>query len=104
MGDIRRLGLLLPSDSYLTQIALPPTLALILAKAGGLADAALGLALIRNWRPKTTAILQILMVAGYTLGLSIIAPALWLDPFGGLLKNLPILALLLTHLALIEER
>ena len=98
------LGLLLPPETYLAQIALPPTLALILAKAGGLADAALGLALLRNWRPKTTAILQLLMVLGYTLGLTLIAPALWLDPFGGLLKNLPILALLLTHLALAEER
>ncbi|MDZ4313025.1 MAG: SDR family oxidoreductase [Cypionkella sp.] len=98
------LGLLLPPETYLAQIALPPTLALILAKAGGLADAALGIALLRNWRPKTTAILQIMMVLGYTLGLTLIAPALWLDPFGGLLKNLPILALLLAHLALTEER
>ncbi|WP_054005701.1 SDR family oxidoreductase [Cypionkella psychrotolerans] len=98
------LGLLTPPEIYLHQIALPPTLALILAKAGGLADAALGIALLKNWRPKTTAILQILMVLGYTLGLTLIAPALWLDPFGGLLKNLPILALLLTHLALTEER
>ncbi len=98
------LGLLLPPETYLAQIALPATLTLILAKAGGLADAALGIALLRNWRPKTTAILQLLMVLGYTLGLSLIAPALWLDPFGGMLKNLPILALLLTHLALTEER
>ena len=98
------LGLLTPPETYLAQIALPPTLALILAKTGGLADAALGLALLRNWRPKTTAILQLLLVAGYTLGLSLIAPALWLDPFGSLLKNLPILALILTHLALTEER
>ena len=98
------LGLLTPAETYLPQIALPATLALILAKAGGLADAALGLALLRNWRPKITAILQLLLVSGYTLGLSLIAPALWLDPFGSLLKNLPILALILTHLALTEER
>lgn len=98
------LGLLTPAETYLTQIALTPTLALILATAGGLADAALGIALLRNWRPKTTAILQLLMVLGYSLGLTIIAPALWLDPFGSLLKNLPILALILSHLTLAEER
>jgi uncharacterized protein YbjT (DUF2867 family) len=98
------LGLLTPSASYLPQIDLPASLAVILAKAGGLADAALGLALLRDWRPKTTAILQLLLVAGYTLGLTLIAPALWLDPFGSLLKNLPVLALILTHLALVEER
>ncbi|MGL6211354.1 MAG: SDR family oxidoreductase [Paracoccaceae bacterium] len=99
------LGLLLPASDFLPAIsALPETTALILARGGGLVDAAIGIALLRNWRPKTTAILQVLMVAGYTLGLTLIAPALWLDPFGGLLKNLPILALILTHLALSEER
>ena len=44
------------------------------------------------------------MVLGYTLGLSFIAPGLWLDPFGSMLKNLPILALILVQAALIEER
>ncbi|MES2436125.1 MAG: SDR family oxidoreductase [Pseudomonadota bacterium] len=98
------LGLLTPPETYLPHIGLPASLTVILAKVTGLADAALGLALLRNWRPKTTAILQLGMVAGYTLGLTLIAPALWLDPFGSLLKNLPILALILTHLALTEER
>ena len=69
-----------------------------------IADAAIGLALLRNWRPKAVARAQLALVLGYTLGLSTLAPALWLDPFGGLLKNLPILALLLVHLALVEER
>jgi hypothetical protein len=47
---------------------------------------------------------QSLIVAAYTLGLSILSPGLWLDPIGGVLKNLPVLALILTHLALVEER
>jgi hypothetical protein len=75
-----------------------------MARGGGVADALLALALLRNWRPKTTALLQLGLVGGYTLGLSLIAPGLWLDPFGGLLKNLPVLALILVHLALVEER
>ncbi|GAA5163289.1 SDR family oxidoreductase [Viridibacterium curvum] len=33
-----------------------------------------------------------LIVAGYTLGLGLLSPALWFDPFGPLLKNLPMLA------------
>ncbi|WP_284326987.1 SDR family oxidoreductase [Cypionkella aquatica] len=98
------LGLLTPSAQYLPLINLPGPLAITLAYTTAVADAAIGLALLRNWRPKTTALLQIAMVLGYTTGLSLIAPGLWLDPFGGLLKNLPILALLLTHLALTEER
>lgn len=58
------LGLLTPPETYLPQIALPATLAPFLATATGLADTALGLAVLRNWRPKTTAILQLLMVLG----------------------------------------
>lgn len=65
---------------------------------------AIGLALLRNWRPRAVALGQLAVVAGYSLGLSLIAPTLWLDPFGGLLKNLPVLALLLVHLAMVEER
>ncbi len=98
-------GLALPSADFLPAVArLPETAALILARGGGLIDLAIGVALLRNLRPKAVALVQLAMVAGYTVGLSLIAPALWLDPFGGLLKNLPILALILTHLALAEER
>jgi hypothetical protein len=67
-------------------------------------DAALGLALLANWKPRPIALAQLALVGCYTLSLTALAPALWLDPFGGLMKNLPILALILTHLALTEER
>ena len=99
------LGLLLASDQFLPAVAaLPAPFAIVLARGGGVADLAIGLALLRNWRPRTIALAQIAVVAGYSLGLSLIAPTLWLDPFGGLLKNLPVLALLLVHLAMVEER
>ena len=75
-----------------------------LARGFGALDLALALALLRNWRPRPVALVQIALVLAYTAGLTLLAPALWLDPYGGLLKNLPILALLLTHLALVEER
>ncbi len=93
------LGLLLPATAF-PEVNAPTAL----ARIGGLADLALGLALLRNWRPKTTALLQLGLVGSYTIALTLLAPELWLDPFGGLLKNLPILALILTHLALVEER
>ena len=79
---------------------MPEGLATALARGFGIAD----LALLRNWRPKPIALAQIARVLGYTIGLTLLAAALWLDPSGGLLKNLPILALLLVHLALVEER
>lgn len=75
-----------------------------LARAGGMVDLALGLALLRDLWPRRVALAQLAVVGGYTAGLSLLAPALWADPYGGLMKNLPILVLLLVHLVLVEER
>ncbi len=75
-----------------------------LARAGGIADLCLGLALLRNLWPKRLAQAQLALVGAYTIGLTLLAPGLWADPFGGLLKNLPVLALILVHLILAEER
>lgn len=99
------LGLLTPLAAFAPAVgALPEGAALVLARAGGIVDLALGLALLRNFRPRAVALAQLAVVGGYTIGLTTFAPALWLDPFGGLLKNLPVLALILIHLALAEER
>lgn len=98
------LDLLTPAAEFAPGLPLPEAPATILARGFGLADLALGLALLRNWRPRAIALAQIALVLAYTVGLTLLAPALWLDPYGGLLKNLPVIALLLTHLALVEER
>ena len=50
------------------------------------------------------ALAQLTMVLGHTLAFSVLAPALWLLPLGGLLKNLPILALIALMAVLEEER
>jgi hypothetical protein len=39
-------------------------------------------------------VVQVAIVAAYTLLLGIAIPELWSDPFGPLLKNLPLLALI----------
>lgn len=98
------LGLFTPVARFDGLLGLSPPLALILARGGGLVDLALAVALLRNWRPLRIAQAQLAVVLAYTLGLSALAPTLWLDPFGGVLKNLPVLALILVHLALAEER
>lgn len=100
------LGLLLSPQDFLPRSGtlLPETASIALARLGGLADLALGLALLRDWRPRFIARAQIALVLTYTAGLTLLAPALWLDPFGALLKNLPILALMIVHLILVEER
>ena len=65
--------------------------------AFSLVDLAIAAALVRGWRLKLMADIQIAVIVGYTLGLSLLAPALWSDPFGALLKNVPILFLVLVH-------
>jgi len=100
------LGLFLPAQDFLPLInsGLPDSLLIVLARICGLADLAIALALLRDWRPRVTLWAQLLLVAGYTLAFTLLAPALWLLPLGGLLKNIPILALIAVHGLLLEER
>ncbi|AXX98933.1 SDR family oxidoreductase [Profundibacter amoris] len=100
------IGLLLPVDSFLPYVSglLPDTMLIVAARITGAIDLLIALALLRAWRLKQIAWLQFAMVAGYTVGLTLINPALWLAPFGGLLKNLPILVLIMIHRVLEEER
>jgi hypothetical protein len=67
-------------------------------------DFAIGAAVLLRWRPRWLGVAQLAIVAGYTMVLGVLAPALWLDPFGALLKNLPILAAIALWMALEEER
>lgn len=67
-------------------------------------DLALAAALIAGARPRLVTPAQLLLIAGYTLVIGWAQPQLWLDPLGALLKNLPILLLVLVHGAIAEKR
>lgn len=99
-------GLLAPAATYLPVLpeAIPAGVWIVLAKVGGAIDLLIAAALLRGWRLRLLGWVQIGMVAGYTAGLTVLAPALWLLPVGGLLKNLPILVLLAVFLVLEDER
>jgi uncharacterized protein YbjT (DUF2867 family) len=93
-------GLLLPDATAQTALPhWPPALVHGMASASSVADLVLGLALLVA-RTRPVLIVMLAMVALYTVIIGTAAPVHWLDPFGGLLKNLPIAALLLTLLAL----
>ena len=79
-----------------------PSRPLALAFSG--VDLLIAVALLVRWRPRWMAIVQLTVVGGYTILLTVLAPALWLDPFGALLKNLPILALIGVWAILEEDR
>lgn len=100
-------GLLLPTAVLIAPIAtlgLSDMVALGLARGFGLFDLALAALLLFRVRPRLVGIAQLVLVAGYTLMLSVTAPGLWLEPLGPLLKNLPILALIACWMVLEEER
>jgi len=67
-------------------------------------DVVIGLLVLCRWRPALLAAFQAVVVAGYTIVLSLLVPGLWLHPFGPLLKNLPILALIAVWAVLERER
>ena len=47
------------------------------------------------WRPRGLWTAQILLVVVYTLIITYALPHLWLEPFGPVAKNIPILAVLI---------
>jgi uncharacterized protein YbjT (DUF2867 family) len=88
----------------LTGAGVSPVAAAVLAVGASLLDFLVAGFLVLNWRPQAIGVLQLTIVAAYTATLTWMAPALWADPFGPLLKNIPILALVLVQMVLAEER
>ncbi|MEO5830744.1 MAG: SDR family oxidoreductase [Rhodanobacter sp.] len=77
---------------------------LVLARLTASADLVLGMLCLLRWRPRLVFTLMLSMLLGYTLVIGIGWPCHWLDPLGGLLKNLPLVLALLVLLATDERR
>jgi uncharacterized protein YbjT (DUF2867 family) len=60
----------------------------------------LGLATAVGWRVRLMGAIQIMLVLGFTAILTARLPEVWLDPFGPLTKNVPLLAATLVMMAL----
>jgi len=84
--------------TWLGRVGLSGGMATTALWAGALADIAIGAALVL--RIGGAALAGIGLMAAYTLILTCIAPELWADPFGPLVKNIAILALSLAVQAL----
>jgi uncharacterized protein YbjT (DUF2867 family) len=100
------LGLLHPPHDILislTAFGIPPALAAILGAILSLADLAIAGLMLSGRGDRRLAVIQFLLVSAYTIALTVVAPGLWLDPLGPLLKNLPILLAILTWSALLER-
>lgn len=53
-----------------------------------------------GWRIRLVGTIELLLMLGFTLALSAATPALWLEPFGPLSKNVPLLAATLVMMAI----
>lgn len=90
--------------AVLTQVGVSSPVALAAVLAGSAADIGLGLALL--WRPAARLALigMIATSLAYILGSAVLAPGLWLDPLGPMVKTAPLILLHLVALAILEER
>ncbi|MEQ9258338.1 MAG: SDR family oxidoreductase [Roseovarius sp.] len=88
----------------LTERGLPEALAGPVVLGGALADIALGVAIL--WRPwaRGAALGMVGLSAAYMLGALFVAPDLWADPLGPMVKVFPGIALALLVWLLLEER
>lgn len=76
----------------------------LLARAGGWLDLLLGMWLMTPFRPRLAIMLMGASVVAYTLAFGIAMPAAWLDPLGGLAKNLVVLPALAVLWVLLDRR
>ena len=82
------------SEWLLMQIGVPESLAPLTLRGAAVLDIALGLLTLWPRAPRWLWSAQIALVLAYTAIITWKLPALWLEPFGPVVKNLPILALL----------
>lgn len=75
-----------------------------LARAAAGLDLLLAVWLLSGWRPRVCVALMFASVLAYTLAFGALLPAQWLDPLGGLAKNLAVLPALAVLWVLVDRR
>jgi uncharacterized protein YbjT (DUF2867 family) len=100
-------GLLLPLDvsaTLLAPLGLGEHALLGVVWGASALDITVGAALLVPAWSRVALLAMLGMLVAYTVGLGLLHPPLWLDPAGGLLKNLALLPLVLVLLATAERR
>jgi uncharacterized protein YbjT (DUF2867 family) len=92
------------SAALLTSAGASPQIAAILTIATALLDIVLGLAVVVRRFAQAALVAMIAASLAYLAAATALAPALWADPLGPLVKVLPSIALVLATLAIHEER
>jgi uncharacterized protein YbjT (DUF2867 family) len=86
----------------LAQVGITGVLANLALYGTATLEIALGLATAVGWRVRLMGCVQILLMCGFMAILTARMPALWLDPFGPLTKNIPLIGATLAMMALEE--
>lgn len=100
-------GLWLPvaeAARWLEPAGIPALLVPILLYTTSALDLAVGLALLLRWQVRLAGVVMLAMLLAYTLMLGWLVPSLWLEPFGGLIKNIPLMVAVLALIALEDQR
>jgi hypothetical protein len=91
------------AEAFVVGLGLPGVLVLPLVVTTVAMDL-VAAALLFTRHTRVALLVQLALVIGYTIGLTLVLPGLWADPFGALLKNIPILALIGVNAVLSESR
>ncbi len=83
------------SLALLARLGFTGTMGVMAFYGAVLLDIFIGLSLLMRFRIRQIAILQLGLIVVYTVALSWVAPMMWADPFGPLVKNIPILVSIL---------
>ena len=100
-------GLLTPASEILHMAgdgSLQQLSPVVMARTGGVLDAVLALWLAGGWRSRWAITAMGLSVVAYTVLLGTLVPTTWLEPLGGLAKNLVILPALAVLWVLADRR
>jgi len=92
------------ADSVLGAVGLSAGSGLVFAVGTSLLDLGIAAAFLLPAARRHLPLIQTVVVLGYTLGLTLLLPGLWLDPFGALTKNIAVLGLIAVDALLRETR
>jgi hypothetical protein len=92
------------TKALIQSLNLPTRLAPLLQIGSSILDVAIAGLIIFDQNARLSTAIQLAVVIGYTLVIGFALPALWLDPLGPLLKNIPILLAIAVHGAIGDQR
>ena len=92
------------ATSLVVRAGFAPALAKALVARASVADMVVGAAFLLPRLVRPAGVVQLILSSVYLIGLSIIAPELWTDHFGPLLKVAPMMAATLVVMAFQEKR